>query len=137
MTNQNDLRIAEAVGYTLWRFKEQPELFECWHSDEFDPATYPEAYEPATPNDVGKDDVVERCPPFDSAPSWESDGVILEWVQGQKEDVRLQFEFHYRVREIAMSRVGEIPHDWGVAFIQLFEYKPGDYAQAVLEASGE
>ncbi|KKM17962.1 hypothetical protein LCGC14_1670430 [marine sediment metagenome] len=75
-------------------------------------------------------------PKFDSAPSWESDGIILEWVRSNS-----------RLNIFKEALISLIPVPDGYVDMPAFHlnlvlgsYKPGMYAKAllaVLEASGE
>ena len=73
-------------------------------------------------------DVAELLPrTFDSAPTWESDGIVLEWVQKNLLDERGAISAKYR-RALGEA-VGAVNPPLNV-FLAM--YKPGMYAKAVL-----
>ncbi len=130
MTNQNDALVAEMVGAT-WR--------KVW----FDSVEHLSLEFPNTDNsyDMGvflDDDhyrVMRGIHPFISNPTFETDGIVLEWVQGQDDIVTR--EFGGKLKEI----VRENPDYKDTTVHPLDEtvmnYKPGDYARALLATRGE
>lgn len=131
MTNQEDAVIAEIVGYTF-----------------YEDANYNNkiiAVDPGKSGNYGKqifakdidDDAIflgnRRPPTFTSNASFKTDGIVLEWVQGQDGAtyggfvVKLSGEILRQLSdgEMAVAKSGMFSLVW------LKYYKPGDYAQAV------
>lgn len=75
-------------------------------------------------------DIAELLPrTFDSVPTWESDGIVLEWAQGQS--VSTRNKFYYEIGSKIKEDHGGTP--FALAMF-LENYKPGMYAKALLEA---
>lgn len=74
-----------------------------------------------------------RIPTYLTAPTFESDGIVLEWVQGRAEMI-FEMQFCNSVREIVSGREEDEPvkERYYLNFF-LRHYKPGDYASALLE----
>lgn len=72
-------------------------------------------------------------PLFLTAPTWESDGIVLEWVQGQ--DIKMRAKFYVRARKLLAPEKFYSDISFLVGQV-LMNYKPGTYAKALL-AIGE
>jgi len=128
---KNDIRIAETIGYTLWEYTtEERRQFVMRYVNTFTSSLYRQL-------NWGKYEHSKVCPhrkllPFDSAPFWESDGIILKWVQGRHELI-FEMQFNNAVRGI-ITKMQDEPEDERY-YLNFFlrHYKPGMYAQAVLE----
>ncbi len=73
-------------------------------------------------------------PPFISAPTFATDGIVLEWVQGNIELHSPEWDTYYReFIKILRNRemLGGITAHMN-SYLILARYKPGDYAQALL-----
>ncbi|KKL94433.1 hypothetical protein LCGC14_1864710 [marine sediment metagenome] len=136
MTNANDIRIAEAV-------EPKPDLLGGGGMaqallDSIDGFPWVSKSGCWILEFVGKEPGKWVARPFDSAPSWESDGIILEWVQGQ-DDFFIQ-AIADEVERLIVKREGIFPVINNTLRMYLTYGKKGDYATAllaVLEASGE
>ena len=82
------------------------------------------------PNDRGYPGWGWAYPKFVSAPSWESDGIILEWVQGQ-DDFFIQ-AIADEVERLIVKREGIFPAINNTLRLYLTYGKKGDYATALL-----
>lgn len=99
----------------------------------------PMRYPPRTPlsNQAWKDTMVDgklthAARPFISAPTFETDGIVLKWVQGQPFSERIKF--FGRFDAVIQGRNKTYAAKWPTA---LMFYKPGDYARALLEAQDD
>jgi len=76
-------------------------------------------------------------PPFISAPTFASDGIVLEWVQGQKGN-SFQEKFNREMKRLANKAFLKLER-YGQGFESGFELlvtqKPGMYARALLEVN--
>ncbi len=82
-------------------------------------------------NDI---EVLADLPPFISAPTWASDGIVLEWVQGQ--DGAIYGDFVTKLsgeilRQLSDGEMG-VARSGMFSLVWLKYYKPGDYAHALL-----
>jgi hypothetical protein len=148
---KGDARVAEAVGYEAWETKKNwlgkyalGALYRILRKEGSSPiersikSLKEDGYKKvslASWQDVEGLSNHLRPLPFLTAPTHATDGIVLEWVQGQ--DDRLMAEFIRHLGEIlaAEDRQKEYTGLWAMRF-----YKPGMYARALLaieEARGE
>ena len=81
----DDAIVAEIVGYTLYRktWSDCADMIICWPPD-VELFTKPEVVLAKDLGDYDFQNSTMRPPRFISAPTWASDGIVLEWVQGSK-----------------------------------------------------
>lgn len=132
MTNQNDARVAEAVGYVIVRDANYQHKLRCFPPEDKMLMHYSQN-EIVLVKDIGAGDVFlinNEPPPFDSAPTADTDQIVLEWVQGQ--DSVLFFAWSR-----AYGKIVQKLNPKGTGFPRERFYKPGMYAQAVLAIQEE
>ncbi len=84
--------------------------------------------------DMVVDGKLEHCPrPFISAPTHATDGIVLEWVQGQGIDYDDR-DFYVCLASLVSPEGKEIPLEL-LAYVR--NYKPGMYAHALLAVEEE
>jgi hypothetical protein len=134
MTNQNDALVAEAVGYTFFRAGDiVSALFTVPPSED---AGYFFTLESVQAKDIDDEDkfaAYREPPPFLSAPTGNTDQIVLEWVQGQENEFRVRFE---KALKEVLKVEAKVRPTWGDpdSWLGMFlDYqKPGMYAQALL-----
>ena len=142
MTNKatRDARVAEVVGYTLWKwvgFYKTQSIF----PPGLDPAVeYQKSeYEKIDWDNHNGDYCTNKVRPFISAPTYETDGIVLEWVQGQ--DNSVYGKFSISLSGAILQRISKVDRE--IMSMGLYDviwlkyYKPGDYAHALLVVKEE
>lgn len=130
----DDAIVAEIVGYTLYRktWSDCADMIICWPPD-VELFTKPEVVLAKDLGDYDFQNSTMRPPRFISAPTWASDGIVLEWVQGSK----IFPQFTSRMRSILAKCNDDeeqyLSH-WHIEALFAF-YKPGMYAKAVLAST--
>ena len=131
MTNKrrDDAAVAEIVGYTLWKWmhmhKVQSVIPPGINPDVAFPLT---GYEQIGWNKYSEMICTNKVKPFTTAPTFASDGIVLEWVQGQIFSVRL--EYFKKLNEIIQEPTDGFSIKWPDVLVH---YKPGMYAKTLLE----
>lgn len=123
-TREDDVKIAEIMG---------AEWHDIWVSDEKSQVLYFEdEIDYYGMESLRKGYLISAIPEFLTAPSFESDGIVLEWAQGQ--DVVLANKFYYELGRIVERDDKGTPFQLAKV---LEHYEPGDYAKALLEVYDE
>lgn len=132
MTNQNDVLVAEAVGYTFWITDMAKPMVACcppgklktgsldWKPIKADGIPVPTDWHP-----------YESPLPFLSAPTYETDGIVKAWLKNQGH--LLLLDMNNELKWIWGKRMGLTESgqpDWILVSMQMEE--PGDYAKALL-----
>lgn len=82
-----------------------------------------------------KEHIMEWLPrPFISSPTWELEGIVLEWVQGQEKKFRGQFVA--QLIQVWGERRGLLGGEY-IPLNIFMEYKLGDRGRALLEVLGD
>ncbi len=143
MTDMNDdVRVAEIMGYTLWSwvgFHKTQSVF----PPGLDPVVeYPNSeYKKINWDSYNGDYCTNKIKPFRSAPTHATDGIVLEWVQGQDDENWFTEFTHALIRGVDECTDDDVYgyDDIGSLILEFFlrHYKPGDYAQALLETRND
>lgn len=130
MTNQNDARVAEAVGYTIVRDANYQHKLRCFSPESKMLVHYAQRDIVLAKNIDSTDKflIKNAPPPFDSGPTPDTDWIVLEWVQ----DSSIMNLFK-------MALVDLFPVDDDYIYMPDYQlnlfvqfYKPGMYAKALL-----
>ncbi len=154
MTNKEtrDARVAEIMGYTVWNwvgFHKTQSIF----PPGLDPAVeYPNSeYEKIDWDNYNEDYCTNTVKPYISAPTFATDGIVLEWVQGQGKHwlgfgryLRRMKKFYMDAHDswvldnefigFSWDDMPDSATNWFV--MHSHYYKPGMYALAVKEERG-
>ena len=127
----DDARVAEIVGYEFWRYTGRGTLNHhilCRLPK--DKPSQKQYFERAYLKDFDSDIVFdEPPPPFISAPTGNTDQIVLEWVQGQ--DMGFTEKFTEKLLEIIWGGIPQ--HEVTEPLHEYVRFRrPGDMAKAVL-----
>lgn len=125
-----DARVAEILGWEFYR--EEDMIYSVPPAESVTYTTSKKIR--AVDFEVG-DIIIEtgKYPPFISVPTYETDGIVLDWVQGQE----LSDVFWKKMGQLLAQKHGNSK----MAIYNYIEamqyYKPGMYAQALLEVKDD
>ena len=145
MTNKatRDARVAEIVGYRFYGWFGKDETYDeyvCWAPGKGDLASDTNGYRILKGEDMDFAKKTEMEPdfcdvfhPFISAPTFATDGIVLEWVQENidfDDSIAFWKEVYFLVKQVSDRKaIVEFPHVHMLMFLQ-----PGMYAKALLAA---
>ena len=130
-TTKDDARVAEAVGYTLWQeqrgeylmqyvFPPGVDANEKYRKSSFERLDWSE-YKPGN---------VETKPKrFLTNATHDTDGIVLEWVQGQ--DGLLAHQFGYKLKDVVRTNPDYKDTTLHTLDETVMNYRKGDWAKAL------
>ncbi len=116
------------MAFGRWAYQAYPlpiEKNDSWRQ----PTTLEELHADKRPPQISSASV----PTFMSAPTWASDGIVLEWVRGQKFSIR---HFFFRAYDDLIQERVTASERYKVAWPEVLTFhQKGDWAKAVLAST--